>query len=220
MEILRSGPPRAAWLALVALGFCLSPGDARAVVEQTDGLVVPVQVANCPGSGNAEGCIQVGLNIGEGLAATAANNPLNAILLFRTRSGLPDIRLNHSTNGGVTWQPTSARADLGTVAGTSASTRPRVALGGASLVFVAWEDARSGQRDIFANHSFDGGATFQPLDLRMDVGTAGAPLPVGAADSRNPFVLTNAAGARALTIWTDNRTTAGANADIHTNFFE
>ncbi|TKD01656.1 MopE-related protein [Polyangium fumosum] len=140
-----------------------------------------------------------------------------------TRSGLPDIRLNHSTNGGVTWQPTSARADLATIPGTSASTRPRVALGGASLVFVTWEDARSGQRDIFANHSFDNGATFQPLDLRMDVGMAGAPSAAGAADSRNPFVVTNAAGARAITIWTDNRTTAGtngANADIYTSFFE
>ncbi|MDC0747328.1 DUF4114 domain-containing protein [Polyangium mundeleinium] len=104
MEILRSGPPRAAWPALVALGLCLSPGDARAVVEQTDGLVVPVQVANCPGSGNAEGCIQVGLNIGEGLAATAANNPLNAIFNAVTSPELFSIPRTNGNFGNVTVQ--------------------------------------------------------------------------------------------------------------------
>lgn len=140
-----------------------------------------------------------------------------------TRSGVADIRLNRSTDAGATFLPTSPRADLGTTAGTSASTKPRVTLGAAGLVFVTWEDARNGQRDIYANHSFDGGATFQPLDLRMDVGMAGAPSPAGAADSRSPFVMTNASGARAIVTWIDNRTstgTNGANADIYTNYFE
>ena len=140
-----------------------------------------------------------------------------------TRSGVADIRVNHSVDAGATWQPTSARADLGTVAGTSASTRPRVALGSAGLVFVAWEDARSGQRDIFANHSKDGGTTFQPLDLRMDVGMVGALSPPGGADSRSPFIVTNAMGTRGVVNWIDNRTAAGANganADIYTNYFE
>jgi hypothetical protein len=140
-----------------------------------------------------------------------------------TRSGLPDIRINHSEDAGATWLTETSRADLGTVPGTSASTRPRVALGGADTVYVAWEDARSGKRDIFTNHSFDKGTSFQPLDLRMDVGMAGALSPAGTADSRMPFIVTNAAGARGVVLWVDNRTVTGAdgaNADIYTNFFE
>ncbi|UQA54815.1 DUF4114 domain-containing protein [Polyangium aurulentum] len=71
-------------------------GHALAVVEQTDGLVVPIQVANCPGSGDPGGCIQVGLNIGEGLAAAAANNPLTAIFDAVTT---PEIFSVPQTNG-------------------------------------------------------------------------------------------------------------------------
>ncbi len=146
-----------------------------------------------------------------------------AIAWEDTRSGLQDIRVNTSNDAGATFQMTSTRTDLGTTGGTSASTRPRIALGSGQLVYVTWEDARSGQRDIFANHSFDAGLTFQPIDLRMDVGTAGAPSPAGLADSRSPFMVTNTTGDRGIVVWIDNRTTTGANganADIYTNLFE
>jgi hypothetical protein len=155
--------------------------------------------------------------------ALAASGGRVVVAWEDTRSGLPDIRLNHSEDAGATWLMETSRADLGTVPGTSASTRPRVALGAADMVYVTWEDARSGKRDIYANHSFDKGTTFQPLDLRMDVGMVGALSPAGGADSRSPFIVTNAAGARGVVVWADNRTAAGAdgaNADIYTNFFE
>jgi hypothetical protein len=105
----------------------------------------------------------------------------------------------------------------------SAALRPTVALGSGDLVFVTWEDARSGERDIYGNHSFDKGATFQPNDLRLDVGQPGAPSPPGGADSRSPFITTNAAGTRGLVVWIDNRTMGGItgiNADIYSSFFE
>jgi hypothetical protein len=139
-----------------------------------------------------------------------------------TRSGPADIRVNHSEDAGATFLPTTSRADLGDAMG-SAATRPSIAFGSGDLVFVAWEDARSGERDIYANHSFDKGTTFQPNDIRLDVGAPGAPSPVGGADSRSPFIVTNALGKRGIAVWIDNRTTAGAtglNADIYTSFFE
>ncbi len=140
-----------------------------------------------------------------------------------TRSGLPDIRVSVSLDAGATFPTTTARADLGSVAGTGASTRPRIAFGTGQNVFVTWEDARNGQRDIYANNSFDDGLNFQPNELRMDVGMAGAPSPLGAADSRSPFIVTNAAGMRGIVVWNDYRTatgTNGANGDIYANRFE
>jgi Notch-like protein len=65
--------------ALAGLGALGVARIAPALVNQIDGLVLPASVANCPGSGNPNGCVQVALNLGEGLAATATNNPLNAI---------------------------------------------------------------------------------------------------------------------------------------------
>lgn len=140
-----------------------------------------------------------------------------------TRSGFPDIRVAVSLDGGATFPMQTARADLGSTAGTSASTRPRITLGTGQNVFVTWEDARNGQRDIYANNSFDDGFNFQPNELRMDVGMTGAPSPMGAADSRTPFVVTNAAGMRGIVVWNDYRTAAGANGsngDIYANRFE
>lgn len=140
-----------------------------------------------------------------------------------TRSGLPDIRVSVSLDAGTTLPMTTARADLASTAGTSASTRPRLSFGLGQKVFVTWEDARNGQRDVYANHSFDNGVNFQPIELRMDVGTAGAPSPLGAADSRSPFIVTNAAGMRGIVVWNDYRTstgTNGSNGDIYANRFE
>lgn len=140
-----------------------------------------------------------------------------------TRSGLPDIRVTTSFDAGATFPMTSARADLGATAGTSASTRPRIAFGTGQRIFVTWEDTRNGQPDIYANHSFDDGANFQPLELRMDVGMPGAPSPAGMADSVTPFIMTNAAGMRGIVVWNDFRTSAGANGvfgDVYANRFE
>jgi Notch-like protein len=155
--------------------------------------------------------------------AVAATAGRVAVAWEDTRSGLADIRVNHSENAGATWLLTTPRADLGTVPGTSASIAPSIAFGAGARVFVTWEDARNGKRDIYANHSFDQGTTFQPIDLRLDVGNAGAPSPLGAADSRSPFIVTSAAGTRAVTLWIDYRTAAGTdgvNGDIYTNLFQ
>ncbi len=140
-----------------------------------------------------------------------------------TRSGLDDIYVNYSGNGGVSFASQTARVDLGDPMGTTKATSPRVALGAGDVVYVAWQDYRNGQPDIYGNHSFDQGASFQPLDVRMDVGTTGAPSPAGATDSRAPHIAANAAGDRMIALWVDYRTATGTNgyyADIYANYMQ
>ena len=135
-----------------------------------------------------------------------------------TRNGLADIRVNHSVNAGASWLPQTSRVDLGSAPGVAASTQPSLAFGSGNVVLVVWQDARNGKGgDIYGSHSFDAGTTFQPIDLRLDGGTAGA------ADSRSPLALSNAAGTRGVAVWVDYRTTAGitgVNADIYSNFLQ
>lgn len=88
--------------ALALLGVCLYAHRGLAGVEQTDGTVVPVSVPNCPGSGNPNGCVQVGLNIGEGLAATATNNPVDAIFSAVTSPEVFSVPLTNGVYGNVT----------------------------------------------------------------------------------------------------------------------
>jgi hypothetical protein len=90
-------------------------------------------------------------------------------------------------------------------------------------MLVAWEDARSGERDVYANHSDDDGVTFRPPELRLDVGAVGAPSPARFADARSPLLVTSASGARGVVVWLDHRTVngvTGPNADAYASAFE
>ncbi|MDI7268771.1 MAG: sialidase family protein, partial [Myxococcota bacterium] len=125
------------------------------------------------------------------------------------RNGLPDVYVRTSTDGGTTWRP-DVRVDAdGPGFGSSAA--PAV-VAGAGRVFVAWEEIRvpRGQRDIHLNYSLDGGATFQPVDLRLDTGTAGA------SDSHSPVAVMLAG--RVHCFWVDHRSGTGANGDIYTRY--
>ena len=140
-----------------------------------------------------------------------------------TRSGKKDIRINATANGGTTWLSSTARADLGDTAGSSDSFEPKLAFGSASELYVTWQDRRNGRGDIYINRSFDLGITFQPDDIRLDVGQTGALSPLGGADSRAPFVCATNSGDRASVVWIDSRTAAGSNgafSDIYTNYIQ
>ncbi len=159
----------------------------------------------------------------------SSSNPELAVLDGRiavvwqdTRSGLDDIYLSQSEDAASTWS-TPTRVDLGDGRGASRGVDPVVAFGQGDDVYVTWQDLRNGLPDIYVNHSFDRGLSFQPNDTRMDVGGPGAPSPLGAADSRRPFLALDAAGLRATVVWTDYRTTVGTNGifgDIYANFYE
>ena len=101
---LRPSSRRRRVSALALLGVCLYASQGLAVVEQTDGTVVPVSIANCPGSGNPAGCLQVGLNTGEGLPATSTTNPVNAIFSAVTSPEIFSVPQSNGNYGNVTVQ--------------------------------------------------------------------------------------------------------------------
>lgn len=102
MRTFRLASLRVAVSALVTVGSIITPISARAVVHQTDGTVVPVSVMNCPGSGNPTGCVQVGLNIGEGLPANTTTNPVDALKSATTLPEVFSIPLNGGQYGTIT----------------------------------------------------------------------------------------------------------------------
>ena len=69
-----------------------------------------------------------------------------------------------------------------------------------------FSDDRSGMLDIYANYSLDGGANWQPNDVRLD--STGIP---GSSDSVEPDVAVSGGAVRA--VWVDHR--SGANGDIY-----
>lgn len=101
MRIFRLASSRVAAASFIAIGSALVAIPAHAVVEQTDGLVVPIQLGTCPASGNPTGCIQAGLNIGEGLPATSTTNPVNAIFSATTSPQVFAIPQNNGVYGSI-----------------------------------------------------------------------------------------------------------------------
>src|SRR5262249_55641442 len=81
---------------------------------------------------------------------------------------------------------------------------PEVAASG-STVYVVWHDSRNDfslvHQDIYFNRSLDGGNTWLPADVRLDVGSA-----PGAAQSIGPQIA--ASGSSVCVVWMDSRATA------------
>lgn len=81
-----------------------------------------------------------------------------------------DVWFNYSTDGGATFQVTDERLDVGTVIGSTPNDEPQICCNGLGQLTVAWPDDRAGGgvKQIFANFSSDGGATWQAGDTRLD----------------------------------------------------
>ena len=123
------------------------------------------------------------------------------------RSGKTDIYFTHSANRGATWQAADTRLDVGTPQGNSVA--PDICIAG-NAVYVVWEDHRTPSLnlgDIFFNRSLDGGVTWLPSDVRLDVGTA-----AGASDSRSPKICCS--GGSVYVAWYDTR---NGNFDVYFN---
>jgi len=115
-----------------------------------------------------------------------------------TRNGDGNIYFAKSTDGGTTW---SANVRLNDDPGTAWQYDPAIAAD-AGAVYVAWEDERNGNRDIYFAKSTDGGATWSAnTRLNDDPGTADQYSPAIAADADAVYVA-----------WTDER---NGNGDIY-----
>ena len=111
------------------------------------------------------------------------------------RNGAADVFFNRSLDGGMTWLVPDVRLDTD-VAGAAASEAPRIALVGTN-VYVVWQDARNGARDVYLNRSADAGTTWLAADVRLDTNAAGV------AGSHEPRIA--ASGTYVYVTWFDQR---------------
>ena len=131
-----------------------------------------------------------------------------AVIWIDNRWGRPNLYSRTTSDGGATWSASDSQV-MGARGGSNAV--DFAAAGVANSVFVAWSDDRSGQLDVYANYSNDGGATFQPRDLRLDTGAAGA------AASETPTIFAAVAPSGnpiAHVAWVDRRND-GVDGDIY-----
>ncbi len=173
---------------------------------------------------------------GENNNASTANlavSGANAVVVWEDRrSGNPNIRINRTADGGVTWLSTTPRVDTGTVNGQYSSVAPFVAFGSpktatggaaTSSVYAAWQDFRFPSSAVLANVSLDGGLTWAPnaaTAYRMDVDTKPPnPASGSAADSQAPLILASPTVNQMNVVWIDFRDqngNNGINGDIWT----
>jgi hypothetical protein len=121
------------------------------------------------------------------------------VVAWQDSRGGPHIRARRSTDGGRTW-PEPAALVSGIAAGTDTpipATMPSVAVGAQGVAWIAWEDRRDGERDVYLARSTDGGATWSPGQ------SAESDVP-GASTSFHPQLLTLSADVLLL-VWWDER---------------
>lgn len=89
-----------------------------------------------------------------------------------TRTGRDRIYAVASTDGGATWSA-PARVDHIPSESQVDSSSPSVVLSPDGDAFAVWHDARNGRDDVFIGHSTDGGKTWGPEDVRLDMDEPG-----------------------------------------------
>lgn len=114
-----------------------------------------------------------------------------------------DVFFRCSLDRGRTWTD-AVQLDASPPSGTALSVAIAV---NQSMVYVVWAESQGGPADVYANRSLDGGLSWLPAKVRLDVDT-----PAGAADSRLPQVA--AKGWTVYVAWQEGSAPA---TDIHFN---
>jgi hypothetical protein len=115
-------------------------------------------------------------NTGPAVVSTpkiAASGDTVHVVWADQRGPSQDIYANHSTDRGATWLPQTVRVDTGAFGDSMA---PQLAVG-KDRVYVAYQDFRNGNADIYFNVSTDAGATFAAQDTPLETGPADASPP-------------------------------------------
>ncbi len=122
------------------------------------------------------------------------------------RNGRTDIYANYSDDGGMNWATGDIRIDRGDGEGASYSYNPFPLVSKKGRFFVAWDDQRSGKKNIMLNYS-DNGRDWLSDSLVLDSGAKDS-VSVKLAEN-NSSVLT--------ALWQDNRS---GDYDIYVNSFD
>ncbi len=133
------------------------------------------------------------------------------------RSGTDsDIYFAMSTDGGATWTDPNVRIIIDATNATQWF--PVIAVDSADNIYVAWQDDRNGNDDIYFAMSSDGGATWTDPNVKVNTD-------VGTADQRNPTIAVNSTGTIYLaweeynsTHWDINFTKSTDGGMIWTNY--
>jgi hypothetical protein len=127
----------------------------------------------------------------DNLSLTVDDNDNVNIAWKDERNGSPDIYFDTSNNGGASFGVDVKVNDV-----SSTSDFPKIAVDSDSNIYVAWQDSRNGNLDIYFSSSTDTGTTFS-ADLRVDntgISTSSQQAPVITTDSTNIYIA-----------WQDNR---------------
>ncbi|UCE37654.1 MAG: BNR-4 repeat-containing protein [Thermoplasmata archaeon] len=117
-----------------------------------------------------------------------------------------DIFFANSTDGGATWSNPNKK--INTDATTEDQMAPSLAVNATGTLFIAWEDNRAGNADIYFANSTDGGATWGSTNL--PVNTDGGPFP-----QEKPVIAVDSNGV-VYAVWHDAR--SGTNWDIYSAY--
>ncbi len=101
------------------------------------------------------------------------------------RNGDWDIYFANSTNGGATWSEPNVK--INTDVGSDHQINPVIAVDSEDTIYIAWEDYRNGDADIYFAKSTDGGETWDP---NKRVNTDSEDLP----DQKRPTMAINSMG--------------------------
>jgi hypothetical protein len=123
---------------------------------------------------------------------------------LRAREPDTNVFYARSTDGGATFtanvQLDDSKAGFNPDVDTPSNQwHPSLAVDGSAL-FVAWQDNRLGNNDVFFTTSFDGGATFAPAERVDDTGA-------GHSEQSRPTLALNRRGSkrRCFVVWEDDR---------------
>lgn len=108
-----------------------------------------------------------------------------------------DVYFNRSLDAGASWLASDIRIDVGDLPAGSQSLDASLAAQGSS-VYIAWQDHRNGDGDVYFNRSLDSGGSWLNLPLRLDLGD-----PPGASGVAEPTIA--AEGSRVFVAWNDYR---------------
>lgn len=121
--------------------------------------------------------------------AAAGSNVYVAWHDGRNHFSRTDVYCNHSNDDGLTWQPSDRRLD--TDAPGDAESDSVVIAASDDAAFVAWNDLRNGQTDVYLSYTKDSGSTWSSSDVRLNTNAPGASISWGpqvAAHDGLPYV--------------------------------